>query len=260
MDMTREFAVIDKNNKINLEALQMMSKIGTEPHRFLELMMMYRCAILEVKTKLDVLNQEFAVKTHNPIDSIKTRIKEPKSILEKLQRRGYELSVESVVNNIHDIAGIRVICSFIDDIYVVANCLMKQDDIHVLEVKDYIKNPKDNGYRSLHIILEVPVFLSESKKIMKVEVQIRTIAMDFWASLEHEIHYKKTDYATEDIIEDLKDCADGIYRTDVRMQNIRKRLSAIGEKMNEKKGEQDEGKGEEIFAQRKNIENGKCQK
>ena len=157
------------------------------------LMTYYECAILEVKTKLDVLNKEFqANELRNPIETIKTRIKSPASIMEKLERKGFELSIQSIKDNLDDVAGIRVICSFVDDIYEVAEMLVRQDDVTVIAIKDYIKNPKPNGYRSYHMIIEIPVFFSDSKKPIRVEVQIRTIAMDFWASLDHQLKYKKS--------------------------------------------------------------------
>ncbi|MBP3506677.1 MAG: GTP pyrophosphokinase family protein, partial [Lachnospiraceae bacterium] len=157
----------------------------------------------------------------NPISFIKTRIKSPDSILKKLQSKGYEISLESIHYNLHDVAGIRVICSFIDDIYEVARMLTSQDDIILIETKDYIQNPKENGYRSLHLIVEVPVFMSDRKQPMQVEVQIRTIAMDFWASLDHQLRYKKDLENAEQISADLKECADIITATDQRMQIIK---------------------------------------
>ena len=165
----------------------------SQARQFQQVMMMYTCAIREVKTKLEVLNDELSVKNQrNPIEMIKSRVKKPMSILEKLQRRGFEISLESMVKNLDDVAGIRIICSFVDDIYEVADMLRRQDDINVIAVKDYIKNPKPNGYRSYHMIIEIPVFFSESKKPIRVEVQIRTMAMDFWASLDHQLKYKKS--------------------------------------------------------------------
>ena len=187
-----------------------------------ELRMMYSCAIKEIRTKFDVLNSEFNVRyQRNPISFIKSRIKSPESILKKLHTRGYEISLESIIENLHDVAGIRVICPFIDDIYEVAQMLTKQDDVTLIETKDYIQNPKENGYRSLHLILEIPVFFSDRKQPMKVEVQIRTIAMDFWASLDHQLRYKKDVEHAEQISADLKDCADIISATDQRMQIIK---------------------------------------
>lgn len=196
-----------------------------EAKPFMELMMECKCALMEVETKLNVLNAEFALKyNRNPFESIKSRIKSPMSIVEKLKRKGYPLTVESMERNLFDIAGIRVICSFVDDIYAIAALLVQQDDITLLEAKDYIKSPKENGYRSLHLILEVPVFLAEKKKPMKVEVQFRTIAMDFWASLEHKLKYKKDISEAKEIFEELQECADIISNMDLRMQEIRNRI------------------------------------
>ena len=197
--------------------------------QFQQIMMMYTCAIREVKTKLEVLNDELSVRNQrNPIEMIKFRVKKPDSIIEKLHRRGLPISLESVVNNLDDVAGIRVICSFIDDIYEVADMVIRQDDIHVIAIKDYLKHPKSNGYRSYHMIIEVPVFFSDRKKPMRVEVQIRTIAMDFWASLDHQLKYKKELVDGTDISMELKRCADVIAQTDEKMLDIRKRIEAQG--------------------------------
>ncbi len=194
-----------------------------------QIMMMYTCAIREVRTKLEVLNDELSVRNQrNPIEMIKFRVKKPESIIEKLHRRNLPVSLESVVNNLDDVAGIRVICSFIDDIYEVADMLIRQDDVHVIAIKDYLKHPKSNGYRSYHMIIEVPVFFSDRKKPMRVEVQIRTIAMDFWASLDHQLKYKKELVDGTDISRELKDCADVIAQTDEKMLDIRKRIEAQG--------------------------------
>lgn len=173
-------------------AIEIPENFLNEARRFQELIMMYSCAIREVKTKLEVLNDDLAVRNQrNPIQMIKSRVKKPGSIIEKLQRRGYPITIQSVYDNLYDVAGIRVICSFVDDIYQVAEMLARQDDVTVLTVKDYIRCPKDNGYRSYHMIIEVPVYFSDRKEKMRVEVQIRTIAMDFWASLDHQMKYKK---------------------------------------------------------------------
>lgn len=197
-----------------------------QAREFQEAIMMYTCAIREVKTKLEVLNDELSVcNQRNPIEMIKSRVKKPMSIVEKLRRRNLPVSLESMINNLDDVAGIRVICSFLDDIYTVANMLVRQDDITVIAVKDYISNPKPNGYRSYHLILEVPVFFSEQKKNMRVEVQIRTIAMDFWASLDHQLKYKKDiGLASDEIGEELRQCAEVIAATDKRMLEIRRKL------------------------------------
>lgn len=193
--------------------------------QFQQSMMMYSCAIREVKTKLEVLNDELSIRNkRNPIEMIKSRVKKPESIIEKLTRRGLSLDIDSMMTNLNDIAGVRVICSFVDDIYDIATMLINQDDVKVIEIKDYIKNPKPNGYRSYHMIIEIPVFFSDKKQFMRVEVQIRTIAMDFWASVEHKIKYKKEVEGAEEIIKELKECADIISSTDDRMQDIRKRL------------------------------------
>jgi putative GTP pyrophosphokinase len=182
---------------------------------------LYTSAIREISTKLENLNDEFMyTKDRNPIHQIKSRVKTPMSIFYKLQKRGFELNVESAKTNLTDIAGVRVICSYIDDIYLIADLLTSQDDIDVIRRTDYIKNPKPNGYRSLHLIVAVPVFLSDRTELVKVEVQIRTIAMDFWASLEHELTYKLTGRKTKAVLKELKECADVISETDNRMQNL----------------------------------------
>ena len=202
---------------------------------FAELMMYNRCAIKEIETKLRILDEEFSIRAdRNPIQTIKSRVKKPSSIIEKLQRRGYEVTVENMKEHLTDIAGVRVICSFVEDIYKLAELLLKQDDINLVEVKDYIKNPKPNGYRSLHLILEIPIFLSQEKKYMRVEVQFRTIAMDFWASLEHQLKYKKKIDNPEKIANELKYCADVITEVDMRMQDIRYMIDEV-EKKHDKK-------------------------
>lgn len=196
-----------------------------QAQQYQELMMMYNCAVKEVRTKLEILNDDLSAKNErNPIEFISSRIKKPLSVAKKLQKYGQDITVESVEKYINDVAGIRVICSFIDDIYLVANMLIQQDDITLIKVKDYIKAPKENGYRSLHLIVEVPVFFSDKKKPMRVEVQIRTIAMDFWASLEHELKYKKDISQEAEIMEELKGCADVISETDLKMLNIRNKI------------------------------------
>lgn len=196
-------------------------------------MALYESGIQEIRTKLEILQRDSRFgEEHNPIESIKSRIKRPMSIIEKLYRKGFPISVQSMKENLNDIAGIRVICPFIDDIYTVAEMLIRQDDLVVISKKDYIKNPKPNGYRSYHLVLEVPVFLSDRKEHVRVEVQLRTIAMDFWASLEHQIHYKAEYQSTQAISDDtiiaeLKECADIIAQTDERMQSISHQIHCI---------------------------------
>ena len=190
-----------------------------------DLQMVYTCAIKEVQTKLEVLSTEFNLKhNRNPISSIQSRLKRTESIVDKLTKNGLPFTVESIEENICDIAGIRVICSYIDDIYSIADALLKQDDVTLIARKDYIQNPKPNGYRSLHLIISIPVFLTETKKEVKVEVQIRTIAMDFWASLEHQLKYKQELPDQERICRELRSCADVIAATDQKMLMIREQI------------------------------------
>ena len=193
--------------------------------KFDQLMMMYNCAIREIRTKLEVLNDDLGARyERNPIEHINARIKSPESIAKKLKNKNLPICSDSIPNNLNDVAGIRVICSFIDDIYTIAGMLIRQDDVRLVKMKDYIEHPKPNGYRSLHLILEVPVFFADVTRPMRVEVQIRTIAMDFWASLEHNIRYKKNVKDAQEIENELRRCADVISKTDEDMLKIRKRI------------------------------------
>lgn len=196
--------------------------------KFNDLMMMYRCAIREVQTKLEVLDDEFSVEyKRNPISFIKTRVKKPESIYRKLQKLGYDFTAENIQEQLNDVAGVRVVCAFIDDIYTVADLIAGQDDIKVIKIKDYIKNPKPNGYRSYHMIVEIPVFFSKGKTPMRVELQIRTNGMDFWATLEHQLRYKKgiEDLpGYEDISEELLRSAQAVIETDNEMQRIKNKI------------------------------------
>ncbi len=186
-----------------------------------ELMSYFRCAIMEVETKFRVLNEELSLEyDRNPIESIKTRLKSIESIAEKIERKGLDMTVESIEENIRDVAGVRVICGFPSDIYMLSDALLRQDDITLIEKKDYMANPKPNGYRSLHLIVEIPIFLHDKKKPMKVEVQLRTISMDWWASLEHKIRYKKDIMVTEYIEKELRECAEAAAILDKRMENL----------------------------------------
>ncbi len=195
---------------------------------FKQIMMMYSSGIREVTTKLEVLNDDLKSRyQRNPIHSIKSRIKSPVSIAKKLKKRGVPVCVDSIRGNLNDVAGVRVICSFIDDIYTIAEMLNSQTDITLIKMKDYIENPKPNGYRSLHLIIEVPVFFADKMRPIRVEVQIRTIAMDYWASLDHQLRYKKDDLDEQTRIEmeqKLKHCADVISETDMEMLDIRKNI------------------------------------
>lgn len=199
-----------------------------------EMQMLYTCAIKEIKTKLDILDTEFKVRyKRNPISSISSRLKRTESVMEKLHRRGYPFTIDSIEQNINDIAGVRVICSYVDDVYAIADALLAQDDIRLLSRKDYIQNPKDNGYRSLHLIVTVPVFLSESRKEVKVEVQIRTIAMDYLASLEHQIKYKKDIPDAERVSRQLREVAEDMAKTDRRMLELRRDIELAEDAVSE---------------------------
>ena len=193
----------------------------TQPYR--ELLSYYRCAMMEVETKFNVLNEELSLQyDRNPIESIKTRLKSPESTAEKLQRRGFPLTVESIEENLNDIAGVRVICSFPSDIYQPADAFLKQDDITLLQRKDYIAEPKPNGYRSLHLIVETPIFLHDQKRMMRVEVQFRTISMDWWARLEHKIRYKKDLPELDHVNRELFECAQMGAQLDARMEKLQR--------------------------------------
>lgn len=190
--------------------------------RFNKLMAYYRCAIMEIETKFNVLNEEFSLRyDRNPINGIKSRLKSMPSIKGKLDSKNIPVSIKNIEENINDIAGIRVICSFPQDVYTLADAIIKQDDIELLCKKDYIANPKPNGYRSLHLIVSVPIFLAEEKRRMKVEIQLRTIAMDFWASLEHQLRYKKDTEFTDEMANELLECDEISADLDRRMDALR---------------------------------------
>ncbi len=199
---------------------------------FATLMTYYKCAMMEIETKFKVLNEEFALQyDRNPIESIKTRIKSPDGIVRKLRKKNLPLTLATIEEHITDVAGIRVVCSFPEDIYRLADCLLKQDDITLVERQDYIENPKTSGYRSLHLIVSVPIFLADEKRLMKVEVQLRTIAMDFWASLDHKLRYKKNVPAedAQKLSAELKECAELSAVLDLRMETIKNRLAKYTE-------------------------------
>lgn len=231
--------ILEKGNftlESNIQNMDMSRYIDLieSGHPYLELMNKYRCAIMEVETKLKVLNAEFSLQyDRNPFESIKSRLKSPRSIIEKLEKKVACLEEASLAENIEehlfDVAGIRVVCAFQEDIYYLAELLTRQDDVRLVRTKDYIKNPKPNGYRSLHLILEIPVFLKTGKTPVKVEVQFRTIAMDFWASVDHKLRYKKNLENEKEIVDKLKDCATIIAGLDDEMQNIRSMIEQ-GEK------------------------------
>ncbi len=210
---------------------RVLAELQSRGGEYMQLMSYYSSAMLEVETKFKVLNIEYSSRfDRNPIETIKTRLKSPRSIIEKMNRIGVPVSAENIEHNLNDVAGVRVICSFVDDIYKLADMLAVQDDVYVIKTKDYIKNPKPSGYRSLHLIVETPIFLSNEKRFMRVEVQLRTIAMDFWASLEHKLRYKKDipEDTAQEIARQLHDCAESASQTDLEMLAIRRRIEASG--------------------------------
>lgn len=222
-DQKREDLI--KERILSDEFIDMVKK-NLEPME--TLMAYYRCAIMEIETKFNVLNEQFSLEyDRNPIESIKSRVKSVESIAKKIRRKNLPLSLETLENKIQDIAGVRVICSFPEDIYMLADCIITQDDITLLEIRDYIKNPKPSGYRSLHLIVAIPIFLKNEKKSMTVEIQLRTIAMDFWASLEHKLRYKKEipEEVKDRLAKELSDTAEQIARLDERMQEVRNKLA-----------------------------------
>ncbi len=202
-----------------------MARDNTQPWR--QLMSYYRCAMMEVETKFRVLNEQFSLQyDRNPIETIKTRLKSMDSIVGKMKSKNLPFTLSALEENIFDVAGIRIICSFPEDIYMLADCLLKQDDITLIERKDYIQQPKKSGYRSLHLIVDVPIFLENEKKLMKVEVQFRTIAMDFWASLEHKLRYKKDipEQIADELAAEMYECAEISAELDRRMEAVRGRI------------------------------------
>lgn len=202
-----------------------IEEIKTDDSQYIKLMTYYKCAMMEIETKFNVLNEEYSLEyDRNPISFIKSRLKSPHSIMDKLRRKNLPYTIDAIEENINDIAGIRVVCNSPGDAYILADSLIKQDDVTLVEVKDYIKNPKSNGYRSLHLIVAIPIFLAHEKKVMRVEIQLRTIAMDFWASLEHQVRYKKNMDFDGDITIELYECARMSAELDLRMEAILKKV------------------------------------
>ena len=202
-----------------------------EIHDWETVIFLYRSALKQINTKIDILNDEFQQRhKYNPIEHVKSRIKTPESIVKKLKRHGYESSIENMVRYVNDIAGIRVTCSFTSDLYLIADMISRQTDLTILTVKDYMKNPKESGYRSYHMLVSVPVFLSDSVVETKVEIQIRTVAQDFWATLEHKMHYKFEGNGPEYITKELKQCAKYIADLDEKMQELNNEIQKYGER------------------------------
>lgn len=211
-----------------------------------EVVLIYNSALKEVGTKLEILNDEFQhVHQYNPIEHIKSRIKTPQSIVKKLKKNHYESTIANMVEHVNDIAGIRVICSFISDIYRIAEMLIKQNDIRVISVKDYIQNPKPSGYKSYHLLITIPIFLSDRIVDTKVEIQIRTVAMDFWASLEHKIHYKFEGNVPEHIKKELIECANMVSNLDTKMLSLNKEVQKLADQAAEEKEKAAEEKAAE---------------
>lgn len=207
-------------------ALAPNANITDTLQEFLVLQQLYDAGIKEVRTKLEILDDEFKIRhDHNPIHHMEYRLKSVNSILGKLEKRGLEVSLDSIVSNLTDIAGVRVICNYVSDVYKIADLLIKQSDIKVICKKDYIKHPKENGYRSLHLVVQVPIFLAEKVEPVNVEIQIRTIAMDFWASLEHHLRYKADNEVPDRVRAELLECAKTISNLDYKMQGIHEELN-----------------------------------
>ncbi|MCR4838365.1 MAG: GTP pyrophosphokinase family protein [Eubacterium sp.] len=214
-----------ENLTVTSERVEELAKNFSRTDDFVRVMTYYRCAIMEIQTKLNVLNAEFSLQyDRNPFENIESRLKKPESIVEKMIRRNIPLTVGDMEQEMTDIAGIRVICSFQEDLYNLADLLVEQDDVLLISRKDYIANPKPNGYRSLHLLIDIPIFLSQGKKHMKVEVQFRTIAMDFWASVDHKLKYKKSIRDADAVVRKLKVCADTLAMMDAEMEEIRRTI------------------------------------
>ena len=219
-------------NTIRVEVRPMPSNygLGVEELRreYSKIVGIYEAAIREIDARLQTLDSEFSMKhRHNPIHHLESRVKTLGSIVRKLREAGSPVSIDIAKKTLHDIAGVRVVCRYVDDIYKIADLLLQQDDISLILKKDYIKKPKPNGYRSLHIVVDVPIYMSQGKLFIPVEIQIRTVAMDFWATLEHGIRYKATDEVPQRIVDELRSCADVITETDYKMQEIFKALQQV---------------------------------
>jgi putative GTP pyrophosphokinase len=218
-DSTFKQQIIDAFKEASLDMAYEMTK------PYIKLMSYYKCAMMQIETKFNILNEEYSFKhDRNPISAIKTRLKAPRSITEKLKKKNLPINLASIEENIHDVAGIRVVCNSPEDVYSLAKSLLSQDDITLIAEKDYIANPKPNGYRSYHMIVSIPIYLSSEKKEMKVEIQLRTIAMDFWATLEHQLRYKKDVDFTDDMADELYQCAQISADLDLRMEALRKKV------------------------------------
>lgn len=230
-DIVRIFS----EENVDPRAVELAKLLGNE-EKFRNLMAYYKCAIMEVETKFRVLNESLSIRyERNPIESIKSRLKDPKSIIDKLYRKGVEPDFNAIEKHLEDIAGLRVICAFKEDVYMISDYLLEQDDISLVEYVDYIKSPKPNGYRSLHVVVTIPIFLGNEKRIMKVEIQFRTMAMDFWASLEHKINYKFEGNAPQHIKDELIECSEMIAKLDAKMLSLNEEIIEIEEQQKAEK-------------------------
>ena len=230
---TYENHTLDKASTMAEYAKDMFELAMPHLQEFNKLMAYYRCAIMEIETKFNVLNEEFSLQhDRNPINGMTSRLKKFTSIADKLERKNLPMTIENIEENLNDIAGIRVVCAFPDDVYMLANAFLAQDDITLIQKKDYIASPKPNGYRSLHLIVSVPIFFEHEKHEVTVEIQLRTMAMDLWASLEHQLRYKKETAFTEDMERELLDCAHLSAELDRRMNHLRHRVFAEEENKN----------------------------
>lgn len=224
MNMDKEIILKNAVND-NYTVLENPMEILETAREFQHLLMLYESGLKQITTKFEILEDEFQSKhKRNPISTISSRIKDPMSIAEKLNRKGFSMTIDNMVNHLHDIAGIRVTCPFISDVYRVTQMLLSQDDVTLVKFKDYIKNPKESGYRSLHIIVKVAVYFSDEKREIPVEIQIRTIAMDFWASLEHQLRYKKDYNMPENIASELRAISNSIATNDERMEKLARNI------------------------------------
>ncbi|WP_049962777.1 GTP pyrophosphokinase family protein [Ruminococcus sp. HUN007] len=222
--MEFDLSVLNKENPYNIN----IEKFIEQFYGFIQINHLYDSAIHMIETKLEIIDSEFQSNfSRNPIHNISSRLKSPESIANKLIKKGIPITAESILSNLHDIAGVRVICHYIEDIYQIAHYLSMHDDIRIIKQKDYIQNPKPSGYRSLHLIVTVPVYLSTGKKVVPVEIQIRTIAMDFWASLEHQLRYKTKNNVPADLSKELRSLADTINSTDMRMEDIYHKINDL---------------------------------
>ena len=216
-------------------------KADSQVDQWRSVMFLYDSALKKVNTKIEILNNEFNSRyDYNPIEHIKSRLKSADSIVKKLKKDGYEVTIETMMEHLSDIAGVRIICSFISDIYQIADMIARQDDVTVLHVKDYIKHPKPNGYKSYHMVVTVPVYLTDGPVETKVEIQIRSVAMDFWASLEHKIAYKFEGNAPERLLQELKACADMVDVLDAKMFSLNQAITAIAERRRQEEEERSE--------------------